>query len=88
MLVAHTITPDSNHTAVENFAGFNLREDNSAAATINFREVDGSGQVLLTVNLAADESVAFVSPENIQVEGGVYVEEVAGSVTGVLYERR
>lgn len=83
-MYATTITPDSNHATVERLWGFSFREDAAAAAVVNIRRASDTGQILFTVPLAASAGATLVLPEPMSVEGGVYVEEVSGSITGVL----
>ena len=83
---ATTITPDSNHTAVDRFAGFSIREDASSTAVIEFRKFEVTGQVIFIVALASGESVSIVLSDIITSEGGVYVKEVSGSIEGVVYQ--
>lgn len=78
------ITPDSNHSGVTRLQGFSIKEDAGAAATIELRKAAIGGTVVFYLNLAANESVNAVFPESISFEGGVYVKELTGSVTGVL----
>ena len=79
-----TITPDSNHAGVDVLWGFSIQEDSSAAAVIELRKAAVDGAVVWYLNLAADESASIVFPKPIPTEGGVYVKEVSGSVTGLL----
>ena len=83
-----TVTPDSTHTAVERCFGFSLTEDSSAAASVNLRALSASGQIVVgPINLAADESAVIVLPKAVfwEFPGGCHVEEVSGSVAGILY---
>lgn len=88
MAKAVAITPDSNHSGVPRLAGFSIREDSSAAAHIRLRRngVVG-GDIIWELALAADESASIIFPKNesIHCGAGCYVEEVSGSVTGVLF---
>lgn len=85
MSVPKDITPGANHATVVQFDGFSIQEDASAAAVIEFRKAVVGGQVIAYLNLAADETATIVFPKSISAEGGVYVKEVSGSVTGVLF---
>jgi len=85
-MVPATITPDSNHAAVTLLKGFNITEDSSAAAHVRLRKLNVTGQILATVKLAADGSAMIIFDEPMSSEGGVYVQEVSGSVEGVLYD--
>ena len=84
---AVTIVPDAAHAGVERFCGFSMRNDTSAATVVQFRATNGSGQVLAFVALAADESATLRLPADdyIEAPGGVYVNEVSGSIEGILY---
>ena len=84
---AVTITADAAHAGVERFCGFSIRDDSSAACVVQFRATDGSGQILLHLALAADESATLRLPADSYIEapGGVYVNEVSGSIEGILY---
>lgn len=82
---AQTITVDSNHSGVEEFAGFSVAEDSSAVAYVRFRKAAVGGQILAHLHLGADQSGTIVFGRILTAEGGVYVEEVTGSVAGVLY---
>jgi len=79
-----TITPDSNHSAVDNFKGYSIYEDAGAPALVIFRKAAVGGQIIWVQALAANGSASVLLP-NIPAEGGVYVQESTGSVTGVLY---
>lgn len=76
----------ANHTAVTRFSGFSVREDAAAVATVRFREGAVGGQILFELTLAASESASIIFPTYITSEDGVYVEEVAGSIEGVLFQ--
>lgn len=81
------LTPDSNHPTVRRLAGFSIKEDagTPAAATVNLRDSTVSGQILVALELAGDESAVGQFSKPIPVEDGVYVEVVAGTISGVLY---
>ena len=83
-LSATTITPDSNHTGVERLRGFSFYEDAGATALVIIREAAVGGQILFTVPLTANAGATLVLPEGIDCEGGTYVQESSGSITGVL----
>jgi hypothetical protein len=85
-MVPTTITPNSNHSGVTLLKGFNITEDASAAAHVRFRKAAVGGQIIATVKLAADGTAMIIFDEAISSEGGVYVQEVAGSVEGVLFD--
>lgn len=79
------ITPNSNHADVERLGGFSFYEDASAAALIILRKGSVSGQIIATIPLAADQGATIQFDNPIACEGGVYVQESSGSITGVLY---
>lgn len=80
-----TITPDSNHAGVTRLRGFSFYEDASGTALIIIRKATVSGQILFTIPLTADAGATLVLDDFISAEGGVYVEENSGSITGVLF---
>ena len=83
-----TITVDSTHADVQRCYGFSITEDSSAAAVVNLRSGSASGQIVVgPINLAADEFALIVLPKAVSWEfpGGCHVEEVSGSVEGILY---
>lgn len=85
-----TITPDSNHATIENLQGFSIYEDTGAAtALVRLRKESASGTIMFHLTFAANESIQAdglgQDQNGIAFEGGVYVEEVSGSVTGVLH---
>ncbi len=84
---ASAITPNSNHTGATRFMGFTIAEDASAAAHVRFRDGSVSGTILATIHLAADQSAMITFPEVMTASGGVYVQEVAGSIEGSLYSK-
>jgi len=80
-----TIAPGANHVAVEEFWGFTVKEDASAAAEWVFRIVGATDTIVWYLQLSADQSASIMFPKGIRTPGGVYVEEVTGSATGVLF---
>lgn len=86
------VVADSNHTDVHRLGGFSVREaaGTAAAATVRLRRETVAGQILAVLELAADESATLILPEeeHIATGAGVYVEVVAGTVEGVLYDKR
>ena len=62
-----------------------IKEDAGAAAVIELRKKTVTGQVVVYINFAADETVTFELARDLAFEGGVYVKEVSGSITGVLW---
>lgn len=89
------ITLDSNHTDVNLLGGFSIKESDGtpAVATVNLRKgvenEDNTGDLLMTIELAANEStlVEFVWPIPGDPTYGVFVEDVAGTTSGVLFKR-
>ena len=79
------ITPDSNHSGVTRLGGFSLYEDASSAAVIALRKASVSGQVICYIPLEPGQGATLQFDVPISSEGGVYVQEVSGSITGVLY---
>jgi len=79
------ITPGSNHAGVDNLEGFSIQEDAGAAAVIELRKAVVGGQVVIYLNLAANETATIQFGNALSFEGGCYVKEVSGSVTGVLW---
>lgn len=78
------ITPNSLH-AVERVSGFSIAEDAGAAAHVRFRKGSVSGSVVWNVKLASGQSATLdLGGESRSFEGGVYVEEVSGSIEGAL----
>jgi len=86
-LLPQLITVNSNHTAVERLAGFTIHEDSAAVAEVKLRIATSSGTIIWHLALAADESASIVFPKAVFISaaGGVYVEEVGGSVEGALF---
>ena len=82
-----TITPDAAHAGVERFCGFSIRDDAAGACVIQFRAGTVGGQVLAFVALASGESklVKWSGDDILEAPGGVFVNEVSGSIEGVLY---
>jgi len=78
-------TPGTVNDTVTRWKGFSVQEDASAAAVWEFREGTVTGQVLVYLSLTADQSATIFFPESVSAEDGVYVKEVSGSATGVLY---
>lgn len=85
-MVPQTVTVNSNHSGVTRLQGYSFEEDSGAAAQVELRKLDATGQIIAFINFAANESVTVVWPQAISSEGGVYVKEVSGSVAGVLYD--
>ena len=84
MAIAKAITPGANHATVLHWRGFSVKEDAAAAAVIEFRSLAVDGTVLWYLNLASGESASIMFPQHIVSQGGVYVKEVSGSITGSL----
>jgi len=53
-----------------------------AAATVLVRNGGATGDVVVPVELAANESKAIVFPHPVRFPGGVYVDVAAGEVEG------
>lgn len=79
------VTVNSNHSGVERLVGFSIREDSGAAAHFRLRKGSVSGQVIMDLNVAASGNATIFFPKSVASEGGVYVQEVTGSVAGVLF---
>lgn len=79
------ITEDANHTGADRLIGFAIKETGSAAAVIELRKLNVTGQVIWPINLAADQSAGIFFPKAIASEGGVYVKVVSGAISGVLF---
>lgn len=86
-LKANTLTANSNHTGITRLAGLSVRENAStaAAAAINLRHGSSTGQILLVVELAADESGTIELNREIRTPSGVYLEVVSGTVQAIAY---
>lgn len=82
------IVAGTNHASVNRFGGWSVRESaaTAAAATVRFREASSTGQILAVVELPADGSDTRVLDPAVWPAGGVYVEVVAGTVEGVIYD--
>jgi len=79
------VTIAANHSAVERLKGWSFYEDAASTAYIRLRRAAVGGDILAHIKFASGESVQFEYDEDLISDGGVYVEEVSGSVTGVLY---
>ncbi len=86
-MLTQTITVNTTHSSVERCFGFSIQEDSSAAAKIELRAGSVSGQIVVFLNLTADETATIVLPKPVHLAfpGGCWVKEVSGSVKGVLY---
>ncbi len=85
-----TITGGANHANVSRLTGWSIRESagTPAAAAVNLRKAAVGGQIVATIELAANGSTTQVVNDGwIACEGGCYVEVVSGTVEGVLYYR-
>lgn len=82
-----TITANTNHSDVQRFRGVSIRESaaSAAAAQVNLRKGAVGGQLLMVIELAANESATLVLEDRVPSEGGVYVQVVSGTVEGVIY---
>lgn len=87
MAVPYTVTANANHADVERLVGWSFHENagSPAAATVRLRNNAVGGQVVAVIELAANESTTVSLCHPLQVTG-TYVEVVAGSVAGVLYQ--
>ncbi len=85
-MIPTDLTVNSNHSGVTNLIGFSIKEDAGDVATIALRKLNVSGQVICYVNFAAAQSAMIFFPKSVSSEGGVYVQEITGSVTGVLFD--
>jgi len=83
--LVQAVTVDSNHTTPNALAGYSFEEDAGAAAQIELRVAAVGGAILAHVNFAANESVTVMFDSPLPSNGGVYVKEVSGSVTGEIY---
>lgn len=84
-MIPTDISPGTNHTAVDTLLGFSFYEDASAAALIILRKGAVDGQIIAIIPLAADAGATIFFPKGVSTDGGCYVQESAGSITGVLY---
>ncbi len=87
-IVPSTLTPDTNHTNVTRFGGFSVRESagTPAVAAVNLRHGAVGGQIIVVLELAANESASYVFPGMVSTPDGLYFEAVAGTVSGVAYQ--
>jgi len=76
----------ANHAAVTRLGGFSFYEDAGSTALIILRKAVVGGQIIATVPLAANAGATIQFDVPISAEGGVYVQESSGSITGVLYD--
>ena len=85
-----TIIADTLHTAAERIYGYSIAEDKGAAAVVNLRAGSVSGQIVRRLQFSADQSFNVPVRRDVFLEfpGGCYVEEVSGSVHGVLFVNR
>jgi hypothetical protein len=88
-MLTKTIVPDSTHTDTDVVFGFSIQEDSSATAAVELRSGSATGQIVVFLNLAVDETATIVLPKAVfwEFPGGCHVKEVSGSVAGVLYHR-
>lgn len=87
MAAAYTVTANANHPDVERLVGWSFREAaaSPAAATVLLRNDALAGQVIAYIELPANGSETVTLDHPMQV-AGVYVEVVAGTVEGVLFQ--
>ena len=88
-MLTKTVTVNSLHSDTDVVFGFSFQEDSSAAAAVELRALSATGQIVVFLNLAADETATIVLPKAVfwEFPGGCWVKEVSGSVAGVLYHR-
>ncbi len=83
-----TVTVGTNHSAVERCVGFLFADDTGAVASVNLRSGAVGGQIVVgPIEIASGGSEMYVLGKNVfwEMVGGCYVEEVSGSVEGILY---
>lgn len=82
-----TITANANHAGVTRLAGWSIKEaaGSPAVATVRLRDGAVGGQILFDIELAANESSNIMFPRSLRTEAGVYVEQVAGTISGTLW---
>lgn len=86
------VSLNTNHTSVKLLGGFSIKESDGtpAVASVNIRKgvlaADNSGTLLFALEFAANESLVVILP--VPIEGdptyGIYVEDLAGTTSGVL----
>lgn len=90
MQVPTAITANSNHSAVTKLGGFTIRESAAiaAVATVRLRKAAVGGIILEVIELAANGSltVSYGRGNYKEASGGTYVEVVAGTVEGSLFQ--
>ena len=75
----------ANHATVVAFQGFSVQEDAGAAAVIEFRQEVVGGLIVWYLNLDANKTGSIMFPTPISTPAGLYVKEVSGSVSGVIF---
>ncbi len=82
-----TVTVNALHPSVKVWRGFSFAETASSAAYVRFRKGSATGDVAVHLKLAADESATIVVTKDnaLEMDTGVYVEVVSGTVAGTLY---
>ena len=83
-----TVTVDVNHPAVERCFGFSFSDDTGAVASVNLRAGAVGGQIVVgPIEIASGGSEMYVLDKAVfwEFPGGCFVEEVSGSVEGILY---
>jgi hypothetical protein len=90
MQVPTAITANTNHTAVTKLAGFSIREAAgiAAVATVRLRRAAVGGTIIEVIELPANGSltVSYGRGNYKEASGGTYVEVVAGTVEGTLFQ--
>ncbi len=86
-MIDQPITPNANHADVTALKGFSIKEaaGTPAAATVTLRKATISGDILAEIELAADSSPMISFGDSLASPGGVYVQVVTGTISGVLW---
>jgi len=84
------ITGGANHPGVTRLAGFTIRESagTAAVATVKLRKETAGGLTLEMIELVANGSLTVTYGQGNwkEASGGVWVEVVAGTVEGTLFQ--
>ncbi len=83
-----TVTVDTNHATVQRLFGFLFADDTGAVASVNLRAGSVSGQIVVgPIEIASGGHKMEVLSKAVfwEFPGGCFVEEVSGSVEGVLW---
>lgn len=86
VLTPNTITEDAAVTA--KFWGFSVHETAGATVAVEFRDEDASGQILWTLDLAANQSASIVFPRAVYAASGdIHVKVTGdGTLAGVIFD--